>query len=114
MARPRDGLRVTLALALIAAVGSWLVRVALEPVQMSYRIEKDRLLQSGGAGLGLSIALAIAQAHGGSIHVKSAVSKGSTFTIKLPLASSGTSLGQLRPAQQHRVNRHNHRRKAHQ
>ncbi len=61
-----------------------------------YRIEKDRSRQSGGAGLGLSIALAIAQAHGGSIHVKSAVSKGSTFTIKLPLASAGTPLGQLR------------------
>ncbi len=52
-----------------------------------YRIEKDRSRQSGGAGLGLSIALAIAQAHGGSIHVKSAVSQGSRFTIKLPLAS---------------------------
>ncbi|MFQ4140535.1 two-component system sensor histidine kinase RppB [Nodosilinea sp. PGN35] len=61
-----------------------------------YRIEKDRSRQSGGAGLGLSIALAIAQAHGGSIHVKSAVSKGSTFTIKLPLASAGMPLGQLR------------------
>jgi signal transduction histidine kinase len=52
-----------------------------------YRIEKDRSRQSGGAGLGLSIALAIAQTHGGSIHVKSAVAKGSTFTIKLPLAA---------------------------
>ncbi len=57
-----------------------------------YRIEKDRSRQSGGAGLGLSIALAIAQTHGGSIHVKSAVSKGSTFTIKLPLTSSGTHI----------------------
>ncbi len=79
-----------------------------------YRIEKDRSRQSGGAGLGLSIALAIAQTHGGSIHVKSAVSKGSTFTIKLPLASAGMPLSQLRPSQQHRVNRHNHRRKARQ
>ncbi|MBE9156433.1 HAMP domain-containing histidine kinase [Nodosilinea sp. LEGE 06152] len=52
-----------------------------------YRIEKDRSRQSGGAGLGLSIALAIAQTHGGSIYVKSAVSKGSTFTIKLPLVA---------------------------
>ncbi len=74
-----------------------------------YRIEKDRSRQSGGAGLGLSIALAIAQTHGGSIHVKSEISKGSTFTIKLPLASVGMPLGQLRPSQQHRVNRHHHR-----
>jgi signal transduction histidine kinase len=53
---------------------------------MSYSIEKDRLLQSGGARLGLSIALAITQAHGGSIHVKSEILKGSTFTINIKSA----------------------------
>ncbi len=41
-----------------------------------------------GSGLGLSIALAIINAHHGAIHVKSQVSKGSEFTIYLPLSSS--------------------------
>lgn len=37
-----------------------------------------------GAGLGLSIAQWIAQAHGGSITVKSEVGVGSTFTVNIP------------------------------
>lgn len=37
-----------------------------------------------GAGLGLSIAWWIAQAHGGKIHVDSKVGEGTTFTISLP------------------------------
>jgi two-component system, OmpR family, sensor kinase len=37
-----------------------------------------------GAGLGLSIARWIAEAHGGGLTVESQVSKGSTFTLWLP------------------------------
>lgn len=39
-----------------------------------------------GSGLGLYIVKAIAEAHGGSVEVKSAVGEGTTFTIRLPLA----------------------------
>lgn len=39
---------------------------------------------SSGAGLGLSIAKWIVEAHGGSIEVESAVNKGTTFTVRLP------------------------------
>ena len=39
-----------------------------------------------GSGLGLSICKAIAEAHGGSIHVASPPGRGATFTVSLPLA----------------------------
>jgi signal transduction histidine kinase len=45
--------------------------------------EGDR---SGGVGLGLPTALAIAQAHGGSIEVDSAPGAGSRFSLVVPLA----------------------------
>lgn len=53
-----------------------------------YRVNGDRSRQTGGAGLGLSIAMAIAQAHHGTIQVQSKVGRGSTFTVRLPLKLS--------------------------
>jgi signal transduction histidine kinase len=50
-----------------------------------YRVNSDRSRHTGGSGLGLSIAKAIAIAHNGSIDVQSELGKGSTFTIRLPL-----------------------------
>jgi heavy metal sensor kinase len=49
-----------------------------------YRVDKARSRALGGAGLGLSIARWIAEAHGGMISVESAVGRGSTFTVELP------------------------------
>lgn len=51
-----------------------------------YRANADRSRNTGGSGLGLSIAQAIAQAHGGSLRVQSKLGEGSMFTLQLPLA----------------------------
>ena len=49
-----------------------------------YRVKSDRARHTGGSGLGLSIAQAIAHAHQGKIQVESKLGKGTTFTIFLP------------------------------
>lgn len=49
-----------------------------------YRMEKHRSRDEGSAGLGLSIAKWIVEAHHGSIEVVSVVGKGSTFIMKIP------------------------------
>lgn len=52
-----------------------------------YRVDSSRAKKHrDGYGLGLSIAHKIVQQLGGEITVESALGKGSTFTIKLPLA----------------------------
>ncbi|WP_416671157.1 two-component system sensor histidine kinase RppB [Egbenema bharatensis] len=53
-----------------------------------YRVNSDRSRKTGGAGLGLSIAQAIVQAHHGKIQVQSDIGKGSVFTVRLPLQIS--------------------------
>ena len=51
-----------------------------------YRTDKARSRNTGGHGLGLSIAKAICVAHEGSITVSSIESQGSCFRVELPLA----------------------------
>ncbi len=50
-----------------------------------YRVDKSRSKDTGGVGLGLSIAQWIAHAHHGRIEVDSELNKGSTFTLYLPI-----------------------------
>ena len=49
-----------------------------------WRSDPSRNRSSGGAGLGLSIVAAIADAHGGRAEVQSETGRGSTFRVHLP------------------------------
>jgi len=52
-----------------------------------YRVDKARSRALGGAGLGLSIARWIVEAHGGTLSVESTPGRGSAFIVELPLKS---------------------------
>ena len=50
-----------------------------------YRVDPSRSRVTGGAGLGLTIAKQLVEAHGGSIRADSTAGKGSRFVFDLPL-----------------------------
>jgi signal transduction histidine kinase len=84
-----DGASVRLALELRGDRVAWSVTDAGPGIAPQ---DRDRLFErfftsggrAAGTGLGLPLALATAQAHGGTIEVASAVGRGSTFTLSVP------------------------------
>lgn len=56
-----------------------------------YRVDKARSREEGGLGLGLAIAQAIAQAHGGTIGIESAPGQGVRVTVRFPDGSPAGS-----------------------
>jgi signal transduction histidine kinase len=51
-----------------------------------YRVDNLLTRRTAGSGLGLAIARRIVEAHGGRIHVRSELGKGSCFSIHLPIS----------------------------
>ncbi|MGI8685225.1 MAG: sensor histidine kinase [Acidimicrobiales bacterium] len=75
--------------------------VAAKVFERFYRADKSRARARGGTGLGLSIVAAIAEAHGGTAEVESAVGKGSTFSVVFPVPVAPPADGPpLAPAEQ--------------
>ena len=60
--------------------------VAARVTQRFYRADPARARHRGGSGLGMSIADAAVIAHGGEIAVDSALGRGTTVTVTLPLS----------------------------
>jgi two-component system, OmpR family, phosphate regulon sensor histidine kinase PhoR len=58
-----------------------------------YRVDRARSRETGGTGLGLSIVKHVAENHGGSVDVHSALGEGSTFRVLLPCALDSHSQG---------------------
>ncbi len=56
-----------------------------------FRADAARQSGTGGAGLGLTVARKIVEAHGGLINVESQEGEGSTFVVQLPLSSGATN-----------------------
>jgi len=52
-----------------------------------YRVDKARSRSAGGTGLGLAIVKHAVGLHGGTVEVESRLAKGSTFTVRIPLAT---------------------------
>jgi PAS domain S-box-containing protein len=52
-----------------------------------FRADATRSAETGGAGLGLTIARRVIEAHGGDIEVESEAGKGSTFRVWLPVVN---------------------------
>lgn len=50
-----------------------------------YRTDASRSRATGGAGIGLTIARSLAQAHGGTLKVRSEPGKGSAFVLRVPV-----------------------------
>jgi two-component system sensor histidine kinase SenX3 len=52
-----------------------------------YRVDRARSRETGGTGLGLAIVRHVANNHAGEVRVESREGEGSTFTLRLPIAS---------------------------
>jgi signal transduction histidine kinase len=62
-----------------------------------FQVETHLTRRHGGMGLGLSVAKAMIELHGGRIWVESEVGKGSTFTFLLPVHKAAPAVSPANP-----------------
>jgi two-component system sensor histidine kinase BaeS len=62
-----------------------------------YRGDPSRARATGNSGLGLAIAQAIVQAHGGNLTAVSAPGEGARFTVALPVGAPATHVEAAQP-----------------
>ena len=75
------------AMAAVADRGRGIPREELDRVfEKFHRVEDPMTMTTGGTGLGLYIARELTRAMGGEIEATSAPRRGSTFTVRLPVA----------------------------
>ncbi|HSK36571.1 MAG TPA: ATP-binding protein, partial [Actinomycetota bacterium] len=75
------------AMAAVADRGRGIPRDELDRVfEKFHRVEDPMTMTTGGTGLGLYIARELTRAMGGEIEATSAPRRGSTFTVRLPMA----------------------------
>ncbi|MBA2276452.1 MAG: ATP-binding protein [Chloroflexia bacterium] len=83
--------------------GAGMLPDELAPIfERFYRVDKVRSRRLGGAGLGLSIAKTIVDAHGGRIAVESQVDEGTKMRIQIPLARN-TGVASSGPGAKRRI-----------
>jgi signal transduction histidine kinase len=74
-------------MASVADRGRGIPREELDRVfEKFHRVEDPMTMTTGGTGLGLYIARELTRAMGGEIEAASAPRRGSTFTVRLPIA----------------------------
>jgi PAS domain S-box-containing protein len=85
--------------AAVADRGRGIPREELDRIfEKFHRVEDPMTMTTGGTGLGLYIARELTRAMGGEIEAASAPRRGSTFTVRLPLATAAEPAEQPAPA----------------
>ena len=74
--------------------GAGMTRAAAKRIfHKFYQVDQSLVREGQGCGLGLSIVNYIVRAHGGEASVSSRPENGSTFTLRMPMATSSEAVG---------------------